>query len=249
MEYIKRNTTIATSDKEALKGVIELHSDNEDIVVAALNMFNDDLFQYASDRLKNDRDFILKVIDNDYPMSLVNIVEHIAPHLQDDDEIMTKAINVSGYIIRAASDRIKNDKQYCMLAVTNQDSAYGQISEQMRMDKDILLKVMETRGDYFALHPEVKTNKDLLINAFLTSPDRTSFNLLISTSEEFKNDKEVALAAIQCYANNVFYIGEELKNEIGDSEPIEYLKKAVLNEKLHKEVNNNNLSITSKMKI
>jgi hypothetical protein len=244
MSFIKKSQE--KFDKEALKGVMLKHSDNEEIVLVVLDLFNDDLFEFASDRLKKDKKFINKCIDEH---NHINIVEFIDEKFRDDKKFMTKCVNIAGYIIRAASDRLKNDKNLCLEAVADDANAYLVISEEMMKDKDVLFKAMEERGDYFAFHPEIKTNKELLIQAFSTAFDRQSRNLLERTSEELKNDEEVALAAVKCYAENFYYLGEELKAKIGNNNPLASLEKMVAYNKLNFNLPNEEKAKKPKAKI
>ncbi len=244
MEYISKATR-KTFDKQALIGVVKKYPDNEEIIFEALYGFQEDVFEYASDRLKNDEKFIHYCLDN----NRVNFLEFVGDKFKDDEQVIRKAINISGYIIRVASDRLKNDKQLCLIAIENQADAFGVISEEMRKDKDIINKILEKRGDYFCICPEVKTNKELLIKAFSTAFDRQSYNLLTRTSEEFRNDKEVAIAALRCSEDNIRYIGEKLKAEIGDYDPITYLTKIDLYNQMSDEVVEQDITPKKKLKM
>ena len=247
MKIIKKAAK-KTFDRAALVGVIKKYPDNEEIVSAVLEGFYEDVFQYASDRLKNDRKFIEYCLDK----SIVNIMEFVADKFKDDDVLMFKAISVNGSMIEVASDRLKNDKNLCLIAVSDKGSggnAYHYISDEMKKDQDIILKLVETRGDFFAYCEEVKTNKELLIKAFSTAFDQQSRNLLQNTSEEFKNDKQVALAAIKCFPQNIYYIGEKLKAEIGNFEPYTYLSKIDLYNEIKDEITDNKSNSKRKIKM
>lgn len=244
IEYANKNTY----DKQALIGVMKKHSDNEEIVSAVLEGFNEEVFEYASKRLKNDRKFIESCLDK----SIVNIMHFVADKFKDDRDLILKAIRVNSSVMEIASERLKNDKNLCLVAVGNFGTggdAYFHISEELKKDKDIILKLIETRGDFFAFCPEVETNKDLLIKAFSTAFDRQSHNLLVNTSEELKNDKEVALAAIKCYPENIYYIGEKLRKEIGDFEPYTYLSKIDMYNEINESVTTENNGTKRKLKM
>jgi hypothetical protein len=247
IKFIKKAAK-KTFDRAALVGAIKKNSDNEEIVSAVLEGFYEDIFQYASDRLKNDRKFIESCLDK----NIVTIMEFVADKFKDDDVLMFKAVSVNASMIEVASDRLKADKNLCLIAMSDKGSgghAYHHISEELKKDKDIILKLVETRGDFFAYCEEVKTDKELLIKAFSTAFDQQSRNLLENTSEEFKNDKQVALAAIKCFPDNIYYIGEKLKAEIGNFEPYTYLSKIDLYNEITDEVANNTSSSKRKMKM
>lgn len=230
--FIKKHTS--TFDRQALRGVVQKYPNDEKIVLLCLERCNDEVFEYAGKELKSNRAFIEKAV---LKHKFINILEFVDDEFKDDEELMLKAIKIGGgYIARAASPRLKNKKDFCLTAVKNQVEAIGVISEQMKKDKDIMMEVISQRGDYLMMYDEVKTDKNLLIKAFSTAFDRQSFNLLEHTSEEFKNDKQVALAAVQCYKDNYHYLGNELKKEIGDNDPLYYLTRVELNKKLNSEI-------------
>ena len=231
MEFIKKSNKIF--DKEAIKNIVKKYPDDEEIVMKAIFLFNDSVFSYVSDRLKNDRKFIFKMMEQN-----VNILEYGPEKYKDDDEIMYKAIGISGYIARIASDRLKNDKQFCLTAIKSQSDAYSVLPQNMRADNDLLAEAMKDRGEFLMYSPEVKTNKELLIKAFSNAFDRQSRNLLVLTSEELRNDKEVALAAIKCFSENIWEISKELREEIGENDPIEYLTQQLENDSNKKSAKN-----------
>lgn len=231
MEFIKKSNKIF--DKEAIKNIVKKYPDDEEIVMKAIFLFNDSVFSYVSDRLKNDRKFIFKMMEQN-----VNILEYGPEKYKNDDEIMYKAIGISGYIARIASDRLKNDKQFCLTAIKSQSDAYSVLPQNMRADNDLLAEAMKDRGEFLMYSPEVKTNKELLIKAFSNAFDRQSRNLLVLTSEELRNDKEVALAAIKCFSENIWEISKELREEIGENDPIEYLTQQLENDSNKKSAKN-----------
>lgn len=238
MEFIKKSNK--KFDKEAVKNIIKKYSDNEEIVEACIGLFNDSLFKYVSKRLQDDRNFVIKMVNKN-----VNILEYAPEKYLDDDEIMNKAIDISGYIIRVVSERLKNDKQFCLAAIKSQVEAYGVIPPKMKEDNDLLMEAMNERGEFLMYSKQVKTNKELLIKAFSNAFPPQSRHLLQVTSEEFKNDKEVALAAIKCSADNILEISKELREEIGTNDPIEYLTEQINLMNKQSELN----SVTKKKKL
>lgn len=216
MAFIKKSNKIF--DKEALRNVIKKYNDDEEIITACIYLFNHSLFQHVSERLQNDRNFVLKIVDHD-----VNILEYASEKFRDDDEIMYKGINISGYIIRAASERLRHDKDFCLTAIKSQADAYGVIPGIMQEDNDLLMEAMGQRGELLMYSSHVNRSKELLLRAFSNAFPPQSRNLLVLTSEELRNDKEVALAAIKCNPQNIMEISQQLQEEIGNNDPIEYL--------------------------
>lgn len=69
-------------------------------------------------------------------------------------------------------------------------------------------------------------------------------------SEKFKNDPVVILHAMKYDFSNIQYAGQELKEEIGNNEPVAYLKKKILYNKLQNNIPiNSNFNPIKKIKI
>lgn len=220
LEFIKASHK--QFDKQAVKNIIQKYSDDKQIVTECIFLFNESLFEYVSPKLQNDREFILEMVDKN-----CSILEYAPKKYHDDDEIMNKAINIMGYMVRVASDRLRNDKDFCLKAVKSQADAFSVLPAKMKEDKDLLMAAMSQRGEFLMYSPLVKTDKQLLIQAFSNAFPPQSRHLLSVTSEEFRNDPEVALAAINCTPDNLYNIGKQLREEIGDNDPVAYLSKDV----------------------
>lgn len=94
----------------------------------------------------------------------------------------------------------------------------------------LLNEAMKQRGEFLMCSPLVKTDKQLLIKAFSNAFPPQSTGLLNMTSEEFRNDKDVALAAVKCYPQNFWSLSKDLQKLIGDNDAVEFLSKSVNNE-------------------
>lgn len=219
------------ADEEAIKNIIEKYNDDEEIIMASINLYNHHLFSFISDRLKKDKAFILKLIEINE-----NILEYVDEKLKDDDEIIIKAIGINGFMIKFSSERIKNDKNFCFTAIKKQAEAYEFISPAMREDNDLLMAAINQRGELLIHNSQIKTNKELLIKAFSNVFPNKSKYLLNCTSRKLKNDKDVALAAIKCHYENIEEISPKLKKEIGNYNAIEYLENDLFNTKLNNEL-------------
>jgi hypothetical protein len=88
--------------------------DDIDIIYTGLNNGSDGrICRYMSDRLKNDREFIKKIL---------SAIEYASDKIKDDDEIILMAITYSTPNIYFASDRLKNDKTFMMKYLDNEKS-------------------------------------------------------------------------------------------------------------------------------
>ena len=68
---------------------------------------NKHCIEYASDRLKNNKEFILQLLCND-----VNIFIYLNDELKDDIDVVTIAIQCSIYNIAYVSERFRNNEEF-----------------------------------------------------------------------------------------------------------------------------------------
>lgn len=129
--------------------------------------------------LKKDH-FLLKYVpeklkyDRDIVLSIVrcnyNILENAPENIKNDREIIIKAVTSNGTAIKYSSEELKKDREIVLIAIRNSTIAYAftYIHSYFKSDRKIIMEVLKKNGSY--LH---------------------------YASEELKNDKEIALAAIK----------------------------------------------------
>lgn len=114
----------------------------DDIEVVTEAVTNDSsALKYASDRLANDRELVKLAASHAYYCGVFD--EEPLSNYDDDDEIMQLAIKANGANIADASERIRNDIAFALLAVQNRreyypDEAYESLSPVLRRDRRIV---------------------------------------------------------------------------------------------------------------
>ncbi|PIS00701.1 MAG: hypothetical protein COT84_06255, partial [Chlamydiae bacterium CG10_big_fil_rev_8_21_14_0_10_35_9] len=111
--------------------------DDKDFMLDAIQQ-NARSFRFASERLKNDKDFILTAMGHDlFTGSL--IFKHASEKLKDDKDFMLAASQRSYLILIDASERLRNDKNFMLAAIKKGGLPLQHASERLKDDKDIVL--------------------------------------------------------------------------------------------------------------
>lgn len=110
--------------------------DNESEALEAVKKSTIDFYN-VSDRLKNDKEFILKAIE-----SAVNhrvfIYKILSKELRDDKELLLEILKSAGFAIINASDRLKNDKEVAIAVFEVNPNAIKYLSLEIKEQlKDI----------------------------------------------------------------------------------------------------------------
>lgn len=86
--------------------------DDKEVALFVLNRNGepDTAYRIISDRLKNDRDIVMKYVNVSR-----NALSYIPEKYRDDKEIVLDSININPYLINLVSDRLKNDSDIKMI--------------------------------------------------------------------------------------------------------------------------------------
>lgn len=108
---------------------------------------NASALNYASNRLTNDRELVKLAASHAFYCGVFD--EEPLSKYNDDDELMQIAIKANRANIADASDRIRNDITFALLAVQNRceyypDEAYESLSPVLRRDRRIVEAVART---------------------------------------------------------------------------------------------------------
>lgn len=123
----------------------KLFQDDDEVVLAAVA--NSPMaIRFASDRLQNDRRVLVEAASH-ADSDLVFFDGPLAKY-SDDDELAGLAIDANGANIEYASERIRNDFNWAMRAVTHQGeiypgTSYEALNSELKKDKRIALAVAQ----------------------------------------------------------------------------------------------------------
>ncbi len=189
--------------------------DDEDVVFEAISKCPlSDEFEFASSRLKDDKQFVIKCMpvcsqwegwyarkylgaasarlrdDKDVVLSAVKIcgsaLQCASARLKDDEEVVTSAIIQSGEAITYASDRLKNSRDLVLQAVSNAGIAFAGVPS-FQDDKEIALIAVQSCGTVIRYASQrLQEDRDVVLAMIKSNPD-----MLLRVSDDWKEDPEV----------------------------------------------------------
>lgn len=201
--------------------------------------------QFASDNIKKDKALCLKVIKKN-GMALA----YMLPEFNDNKDNVLIAVQLNGDSLQFASDRLRNDPEVVLEAIKKEGEYLKHASVELRNNKELVILALNNSKQYGnrilnSLSDNMKDDKDIIVAAMSGEPSCFSYG-----SDRLKNDKEFVLAAITMNNSNCRYIGEELKEEIGNNDPFKYLQSYLMHEKIQNTISSKeNINSNNKMKI
>lgn len=142
--------------------------------------------QYASDRLKNDKKFCLRMSDQ-----IGSNLGHLSNELCDDYDIVLKVVSNKGYGLMHASAELKKNKTIAMAAVRNHGLALKYVSDELKEDRDIVIIALQ----------EMNCLNDGWCD------DAIEF-----VSDKLKNDFEIGMIAVGINGKRLEYLHKDLQN-------------------------------------
>ena len=174
--------------------------DNEIILLEAINL-SAESFYNSSDRLKNKKDFVKKVIEKDGAL-----LRLVGEELRGDKEIVLLAIKKSGYPLEYASKELKNDKALVLKAVTLSGQVLSEASNELQDDKDVVLAAVNSDAQA-VYNVSERLRNDIDIAKAVANKNIRCFELL---GEDIKKDK-VFLYSIENIVKSKLYPEDDTK--------------------------------------
>ena len=185
-------------------------NDDEEVVLAAYKK-SYELLRYASNRLKSDKNFIMKCVNNEnfwrvfkyindelkkdkdiYSVALKNCVysyQYLPEEMKKDRNLVLSLVSEHGNVYEYLLDEFKNDKEITLLALQNSVLPL-QLSNEMKHDKDILKEIIRKDGIESENIPKdildiIYSNKEYVLEAI-----KLNYEIIYSLPAEFKDDKK-----------------------------------------------------------
>ena len=160
--------------------------------------------QYASPRLKNDRNVAITAINNN-GFSL----KYVSKELQDDEDIVLLAIDNYALALGFASDNLKKDRNIVMEAVKRNGFSLHYTPQEIRNDKQIVIEAVKNYGRSLTIaSKELQNDRDVVKIAV-----KKQGNALFFLSKEFQNDYDIVMEAVQNDGYSLKYASKHLQND------------------------------------
>ena len=147
-------------DGRALEFASDALRDDEEVVRKAVegDPYWDDALQYASNRLRNDREFMLPF----FMQQNARALRHASDSLRNDKKFMLPMVQVDGMSLRYASDGLKNDRNVVLAAVAQNPDALQYASMRLRGDVDFAMAALNINTGAYrhileAAKPEIRS--------------------------------------------------------------------------------------------
>ncbi|EFC36692.1 predicted protein [Naegleria gruberi] len=183
----------------------------------------------SHDELKTDRQLILDCI-----LSERKVLENLNEEFRNDRELIRLAVKQHYGALEYASDELKNDRELVLEAILFDSTNFTFASKELRMDTEILECTIIKDSTFLEYAPEsVRRDREFVLrairNSFNTISQYFGYNLkedrdlilehakrtgsIETLPQEFKQDREIVLTAIQLYGSEFKYASRSLLND------------------------------------
>jgi len=168
------------------------------------------VLQFASDELRNDKELLLKAIKEIQGDALC----FASDTLKDDDEVVKAAVLTGGMNIDYASDRLKDDKDMMLLAVQYDSSAAVYASDRLKKDKNFAKKVVVMNDITLQfIDDKLKNDKQFLIEALSDTSGIANGQVLFDLNYDFSDDKDLAMVIVRRHGAEFEDLSDELRDD------------------------------------
>lgn len=155
---------------DALSWIPEKNRGDREIVRISISYGYQCLIEYASEELKNDKDFIIELLMGKC-INREPLFQYVPESFKEDDEKMIQVIKLWPYAIKYASNRLKNDQNIILQVMKRYLPNLEHASDEIKNEALFFLRAIEVNHKaihYF--HPLLKNNRNLLVKAIEQSP-------------------------------------------------------------------------------
>jgi hypothetical protein len=192
--------------------VPEIFCDDKEVMLQVLNK-TPQLFRWASDRLKSDREIMKLAVQIPFDWYRNSLLKFGAEAICDDEEIVMLAVSTDPTALLHASDRLKCDKDIVKAAFSSKwiqkDSSkvFLSLPEALRKDPEIVELALKSAGSLLQhLEPAFKDDLELVKKAILSSHG-SAFQF---ASDRLKEDIEIIQLALELSPHNLKFIKKEI---------------------------------------
>ncbi len=154
-----------------------IYQDDPIIALEAVKQY-DFLWQYVSERIKQDRSFLLAAIDFNH-----NLFYQVHPMFNDDLEIVLKAVKENGKFLKFVSPRLQDHEEVAREAVAQNWEAHAWISERLSQDDAIFQmakeacwrSIKENPDCYRSLSERLNQDEDLFLEVVKQDPKKLKY--------------------------------------------------------------------------
>lgn len=210
-----------------------------------LIVLDESMAQYASEKLKNNKSFALKMV------KLHGIHLGLLPYdLRQDKEIVLAAVKENGDALNFAGPSWQNNKEIVSIAIKTSPTAIQYAYPALQDDKELAIKAIEQDSDAFLhISSRLKNDLEVAMLAFKKYNELHDNLLFFNAGPDIKNNIDIAYFAVRINEINANFIGEDLKAQIGNNNALQYLGAILLSRDLDNILESNTLGNAKRRKI
>jgi hypothetical protein len=197
-----------------------MFADDEEVMTTLLQ--HGDYFRWASERLRNNRNFVKSAVKKNS-----HILAIVKDEFKKDKEIIEISLNFSYTNFKHVHTSLQCDKTYILEIIEKYPRIFQLLDSKLQNDKDIALKAISYEGkllNFTYLEDDKIYSQKLTMDKNLCSCLRNDKELVMMAvsndgmalehaSKQLKDDEEIVIKAIQNNGNALFYASERLKND------------------------------------
>lgn len=208
--------------------------DNKELMEDMLDLNYGNGFQYISDRLKNDKEFVSRYIKN-YNFNFSDIGESLKSNKSFILEVLQKNRLRSGFTIDFLDESLKRDQEVAKLALDINSKNLEYIDISLRDNKDFIAKYLKANAFiYQFLSDNLRADRNIALEVIDKNPYVLNF-----VSDELKKDWVLVKKAIAKQGGTLQYADKTLRSDFNlvkeailqNGEAIVYAEPALRNNK------------------
>jgi hypothetical protein len=198
----------AQSSYDTIKYVAseELQNDIEILKLAVKG--HNDAFGHIPENWRTNKELIELVLAGEVSSSSF---EHFPIEYRDNEEIAKKVVGDDAGCFRYLSERLRNNKELAIIAVSGAWYALGEMPDAMLDDKDVVLSAVQNQevgGHIMNISDRLKSDIDIVIAA--VSKDNRALEYF---PDEFKDNEKVIESCLNGHGSAYKYFSERFRND------------------------------------
>lgn len=183
--------------------------ENEDFILNCLDV-NSEYFALAGDKLKSNERFIIKALKRNKYILFTHFKEEYLKY-PNYSEIIRDAIKSSGYFMRFATNELRKDKTLVLEGLQTDEYTLKYADADLFQDYNFLISAAQINGMILHWLIGFYGNNNFWHDKTLTLTAVKNVGFALKyAAPEFKNDKEVVIAAITQSIDSIVYASEEI---------------------------------------
>ncbi len=191
--------TAVGNNSNSLKFASKEMKDDKEVVMCAVQK-NPESFKYASERLQNDKDVVLTALkktakyEEEYKTEVINnIITNVKSiDLWKDTEVLAELKKCDNNFYAYAPIQMWDDETFVLMALAKRFKI-SKASERLQKDKKFLIKAVKQNGEVLADIPkEFKDDKDIVLAATEQYPLALQY-----ASQKWRKDKNIITKLIR----------------------------------------------------